>query len=384
MLDSTVTMQELSEECYPMSKLDGDVLAPLPTMPDSQKPLPVFAAQFNYVDGGALLCAAFHHSALDAVGFANVLKIWARYSRLQQQPNLDSNPTARYIQDVDLDRKQLKGSERAGEASEFPEYSILSPQPETAAGDAGTGKSYSLPDMTSAIFHFSTESLRELKHQVKSSMMPQKAEGTWVSANDALCALLWQRISLARFAPPLSSSSNAEENMPLPSHSMLGFAVNGRSKLSPPLSATYLGNVNLYGTSKLPLQQVLADNSLVDIALSIRRAVISIDNDRIQRTISFIEKLPDVSLVVPGFKNFLGPDLAITSWADLEVCDLDWGEALGGRAVNFRIPKAQFDGLCIILPQKADGGLEVVVGLRTMEMERLKADDVFMRFASIR
>ena len=104
---------------------------------------------------------------------------------------------------------------------------------------------------------------------------------------------------------------------------MLGLAVNGRSKLAPPLPSNYLGNVNLYGTSKLPLPLILEDGALGTIALSIRRAIACINNSKIQRTIAFIKQLPYISLLVPGFKNFLGPDLAIISWADLGLHGLD-------------------------------------------------------------
>ena len=66
-------MQELRDNNYLVDKLDGGYLALLPMMPDTQKPAPVFAAQLSYVIGSALLCVAFHHSVLDASGFANVL-----------------------------------------------------------------------------------------------------------------------------------------------------------------------------------------------------------------------------------------------------------------------------------------------------------------------
>ena len=105
------SMQELRDEKFPMDKLDGDLLAPLPMMPDPQKTAPVFAAQLNHLTAGALLCVAIHHSILDASGFATVLKTWANRSNMHGQSALDSAAMPKSVQNTDLDRQQIKGHE---------------------------------------------------------------------------------------------------------------------------------------------------------------------------------------------------------------------------------------------------------------------------------
>jgi len=53
-----------------------------------------------------------------------------------------------------------------------------------------------------------------------------------------------------------------------------------------------------------------------------------------------------VTAIQPAFQNFLGKDLAITSWVGLGLYDLDWGNVVGGGKADFiRIPNAEFDGL---------------------------------------
>ena len=103
---------------------------------------------------------------------------------------------------------------------------------------------------------------------------------------------------------------------------------------------------------------------------------------------------------MPGFRSFLGPDLAITSWADLGLQELDWGAAVGGgggsRAESVKVLKAQFGGLCIVLPRLMGGGdgddddddddergLDVLVVLREEHLERLKGDEVFWGFCAV-
>ena len=49
-----------------------------------------------------------------------------------------------------------------------------------------------------------------------------------------------------------------------------------------------------------------------------------------------------------------------------------------------RVPKAAFDGLCIVLPALADRGLDVLVGLQEGAMRRLAADETFSKYAEVR
>ena len=88
------------------AKLDGDLVSPLPLMPpvDPQQSTAVFAAQLNLIEGGLLLCAAFHHSVFDGSGFATVLKMWANATKLGPQPCPSSFGTN------DLDRGQISGN----------------------------------------------------------------------------------------------------------------------------------------------------------------------------------------------------------------------------------------------------------------------------------
>ena len=74
--------------------------------PDPNYLNPTFGAQVNIIHGGALLCSGFHHSVVDARGFANILGIWAgqcyalSYGKDQALPLVD---------DSDLDRQQISG-----------------------------------------------------------------------------------------------------------------------------------------------------------------------------------------------------------------------------------------------------------------------------------
>lgn len=57
-----------------------------------------------------------------------------------------------------------------------------------------------------------------------------------------------------------------------------------------------------------------------------------------------------------------------------------WGDLLG--APEFvRLPKGRFGGICMIQPRRPDGSVEVFITLEEDEMQRLRADVQFNKYA---
>lgn len=378
--DSDMSYQKLKDSHFPLSSLGGDIKAPEDMISLGSNP-PVMAAQVNIVEGGVLLAIGIHHSAMDGVGFATVVQTWARNTKLNlllnglsedevANPNsltyrsLDRNPLMKTSRTADVD-PQVK-------IKDHPQYKLEpTPPPPQETEDAPTAPpTFTLPPMTPTVFYFAASKLAALK----SVTIPSSS---FISTNDALCALLWSSITRARTLP--EDSTGGQE---APS-SLLGFAVNGRGRLSPPLTPSYLGNVNLYASARLPISTLSKNTELKNIASAVRTANYELSNDRIQDVIALITSLPNVTDLKPGFNSFLGPDLAITSWRDMGLIGLDWGAGIG-KVEAVRIPKVGFDGLCIVLPALEDGGLEVLVGLEDGAMERLKGDESFLAVAEVR
>ena len=394
--EQVIDIADLREKRFPISQLPDDILAPVPTFPESSKPAPVVAAQVNMIKGGLLLCVAFHHAVLDAAGFATVIKRWS--SHCTRDDHLEALGAGVF------DREPLISGLPPGDPGEFKEYTVPISSEDQLNRDEAVSMlpSSPLPKMKTVILHFESGSLKRLKEDIVSSATDLDPLSV-VSTNDCLCALLWWYITCARFpsrSASLSDDISKAEN--LPHETSLGFAINGRSRCDPPLPEEYLGNVNLYGKPSFPLSR-LADSSvtttthLAALARLIRLGILSINGERIKRVIGLVNSLPDPSQLTPGFQNFLGPDLAITSWATLGLHGLRFFEEqsvenaseAGKETVNtpltafgcveaVRIPEATFDGLCVILPRLEDGlngnkssGLEVIIGLQEEVMERL-------------
>lgn len=358
--DSHLAYQKLKDAAFPLSSLDGDVLAPVGMMSSEPAP-PIMAAQANFVVGGLLLTVCLHHSALDAAGVATVVRTWAGNTKLSGDSKSGSE-TLDPLPSEALNRTPLINNSSSSKVDpnekikDFPQYKLTPPPPPPKADDPPP--TFTLPPMTAAIFHFSASALAALK----SAATPAPPTESYISTNDALCALLWHSITKAR-------------QLPTPTTSMLGFAIDGRKRLNPPLPPTYLGNVNIYASTQ-------TTTDLPPTATQIRTAITSITPTHIQNLTTLISALPLVTALQPAFNSFLGPDLAITSWRDMRLAGLEWGSLIG-KVESTRLPGAAFDGLCIVLPELEDGGLEVLIGLEDGAMGRLRGDEEFTKFARV-
>ncbi|KAK8067455.1 hypothetical protein PG996_006567 [Apiospora saccharicola] len=186
---------------------------------------------------------------------------------------------------------------------------------------------------------------------------------------------------------PDSSSSDLEGRV-----SAFAYAVNTRSRMSPPLPSTYLGNGSVGSmTDRLPVSELVATGGQGQGG-NVKRAAAAI-RDSLQRfespshvaeTVGLLASRADPSDFKHAFHAFLGPDIVASSWADVKVYDHNWGGELGSPQL-FRFPGDGADGAIVVLPRHpSEDGLEVAVGLELGAMERLMGSAEFQRFAEVR
>lgn len=366
------SFRDLCERNIPVSFLEGRFFSPIHAQPEPNKPARVMMVQATLIEGGMLLVACFHHSAMDGAGAASVLTHWARFCELNVATVVDVGKveTTTIAKEI-VDRQPLMRSPSMTQSKEHPEYRLRA----SKTPSVGT-LPLSPPNMKLSIFHLPPESLRELK-----ACVPQDKD-QWTSTNDALSALLWSSITRARYPEPtLANRSDNAQGF----HSKLFIAVNGRSRLSQPLPDDYIGNMTLSAITSSPLSEVSArPPDLEAIAIRIRHSITVIDEEYIRSAIALIDATPDVRDIEQNADYHCSRDLLITSWAAQPLLRTDWGPMLGGAPRYIRILKSEFDGICIVLPRLEDGGLEVVVGLEQAQMARLQVDEDFGRFATLR
>jgi hypothetical protein len=266
---------------------------------------------------------------------------------------------------------------------DFPQYVLKSR--EGGFGLSSPVASFQLPKMTARIFSLSRESLSKLK----------KAASAF-STSDAVAALAWRHMTIARYSSiPSTETKNfrgvSGQGAAKPSEtpqddkdSRMVYAVNIRNRIKPSLPAKFLGNASSGEvTEYLKVSALLVDSGLTTASVAIRSSLNKLANpDRIALLLGLLKSRPDPSEFQFAYNEFLGPDVVTSSWVDLQIYRSDWGPLLGDvKAFRPAIPAT--DGTVIVLPRLRGGGLEVWVALEDGALERLIEDPEFGKYAQL-
>lgn len=352
-LRTTVDYNTLKSGAFQSSLFDGlDLFSP-DLNPANKSPSPVFRAVLSLVDGGCLLCVSLHHSTADITAFDSLLKIWASNCRtgsfraVQFDPSwVDRSAIVRQAHDAPADTPLLLHKEESNKTAS------QASQP---------------PKLETHLFRYSAEYLKGLKVEV-SKHLP---EGTaWVSTSDILTAILWGSIVISEDA---DDSSDTKETC------FMRIAVNCRSRFNPPLPKNYLGaafGVSLVNAKKADLvaigtstEQTLSVPAIANVAASVRQSVNFIDGDKMSAIIKHLATQGDVT----GLKLCQQPEpVAVVSWADEGVYELDWGNELG-RCEAVRLPSFKAKRYPVVFPRLPNGDLEVLVNFDTEVVKKWKA-----------
>lgn len=365
-----------------------DDLCPVGLVIDHSTPdkkSPVLAASVGELEGGIFLSIAVHHGVMDGTGFADLLDLIAqntkgvqsasatlldpdeplhREARLRQA--LDSGKELNH-QDVHVDLKSLLAS--------HPEHTTT-PFPKPSQAPACTSKVLILP----------LEKIEATKQALKGSM-------PFLTTNTIVSSLLWSCITRVRCA---RAGSNVIQK------SRIGMAINARPYLGAGFAnKKYLGNVIMYGLSELPVNEFTSCAATQEISGAIlpremievfKTVAASTSSERISsrhvgEVVAIVDQLDNVRSLGPGWNFYHGSDLSITSWANLNTYEADFGEHLG-RPGLVTVPYMELDGICVILPRRRTrhtGGeqdvIEVVVMLQADDLARLQEDEVWKSWA---
>ena len=270
------------------------------------------------------------------------------------------------MQIIPLENRSLLISNGDPPELEHPEYTVLPLKDETPTNNTVTESSPEAPpsqisqDNTVRTFRFSKEKLVKLKQEAS----PPSSADQFVSTNDALVALIWQRISNARCIAPSESVS-------------FGMACNGRPRMNPPLPQEYFGNVNFFVFAKVTNQELQA-MTLSQVALRIREAVNEMTHNKMISALNFVHSIPDSGRIIPAFstKN----DFAFTCWNKFPMYAADFGD---GNPIHIALPPVKFSGFSLVFDTPlGDGSLDVTIGLASTVMKKLLEDPQFTQYIS--
>ena len=362
------TMDTLRQANFPFSMLDESIIAPCKTLPgrsdESADSKPVFSLQATFITGGLLLTFVGQHQAMDMTGQCHIIHLFSKacHNEAFTSEELSSGSLSRPNIIPLLDSSDDLGSKLARQIRK-PTPSRSQPNsPDDLAAPVAPPSSNSW-----AYFSFPLTSLAALK-----SLATETVAGPsgYVSTDDVLSAFIWQSVARARL-PRLTPAVE----------STFARAVDVRRYLNIP--KTYPGLMQNMTYQKHTLQTLL-EEPLGVIASQIRSAVdpktsgLGYDTRALA---TFLDRSPDKSIISFTATVDLPRDIMISSWAKEDCYELDFNLGLG-RPEAVRRPRFDpYESLMYLMPRKLDGEIAVAICLRDEEMERLRADVEFAKYA---
>jgi hypothetical protein len=361
-------------------------LCPIGVAPDHSNPdsrAAVFAASYSRIDRGLILALGVHHFVMDGMGVGQLVRVIATATKLaREETGLVLDPLEPLTR---VSKLQTFESSHRGEA-EVPDWeTLLQRHPEFSVIESSPKNTPIVPTFpkgTSKIFRFPVDRLDMAKEVLNNLASPDK-----FTTNTVLTAVIWSIITRIRFSR-LGLDVNSQSN--------LGFAINGRKHLSDDFfrGYPYFGNVNLFGRASINYADIYAASQspafstsaqtgdvdkLLPVTTAVSTAVARISPSHISEVIRIVQGCPDLKVISQGWRSRNGPDLTLTSWANMGLYECDFGDSLG-EPQYVRVPYAEFDGLVIILPRRRKGheaAIEAVVMLSEVDMATIERDIIW-------
>lgn len=364
---SVPTIETLRRANFPFSMLDENALAPRKTLPSSAEEsssdsTPVFLLQANFITGGLLLTFVGQHNTMDMTGQGHVIHLLSKACR-------DEQFTSEELLAGNIDRRNL--IPLLDEA--YKEGTELSDQILEAASshlDTNDTKSNQTPPLSQkciwAYFIFNPASLAALKSRATDTITTSSG---YVSTDDALSAFVWKSVTRARL-PRLSPAAKPT----------FARAVDVRRYLD--ISPMYPGLVQNMTYHKYTLHKLI-EEPMGAVASQLRWALDPKTSNLRYHTralATFLDRVPDKSIVSFTATLDLSKDIMLSSWAKLDSYELDFGLGLGKPEAVRRPQFEPVESLIYLMPKRLDGEIAVGICLRDEDMRRLRADEEFAEY----
>ena len=359
----------LEQSHFPPTRLDEALFPSTDTYPTGSSS-PALQVQANFIKGGLLLAVNIHHSTSDASGRTELFRSWAAHTAAAAR---GSRNTPRRSYEI-LDRSNLF---RVSREVALEDCELLAKVEDVTKAFEQRAKLMNtipedkdLSNVRNVVWYFSADRLRALKDSLQST----NTADSWISTNDALCALLWRHTTQAR---KLQESEYKNTIFALP--------CSVRGRVSPPLVPGYVGNATCHAHVSYPIEELCstAQGSLYRAASTIREAINRVDDRTIRNFWGIIDSLPTILSSKHNMSLRPGPDFYVTTIKAYDWYAFDWGVHLG-RLARMRWLFRGMPGIVMIQPHFMDGGLEVFMTLESQVFERLRLDETFTTFAELR
>ncbi|XWW94240.1 hypothetical protein V2A60_002183 [Cordyceps javanica] len=368
---------DLAKANFPLASVPTEILFnQQPAAQAGAEGLPALLAQANMVDGGLVIGLSWHHTVSDARGINTLLSSWARYTQHWMSHGTVGSLNA--APEPTRDRWRLTCGPRNVDAGHLSSYQI-NPDVRTPLS-AATAHLLDRPNVTDvaaelSTWYFSKKALNALRTTL-GSVGIDGSNAVQFTNGEAVSALVWKHLSLARLL----------HQEPAYHSSLFASRIDFRGRAKPTFSDDFIGNINEPNARvRMCLDEVCSASnpqSLAMLAMAVREAIGSMDENAMRDFIGLVEGLPAVTDLYWDYNSFPGPDLVVTDMSGMDTLRQDWGAALG-HPVCIRSGSRE-KGVAYFLPQDKDGGFEVQLQCTGEDLGRLKADELFTEYAEFR
>ena len=356
------SMDELTKENFPIRLLDENVLSPINVLPGKagEERDAVLTIQCNRLRGGLAINIVGNHQVLDGTGQEQLVYLLDQTCRGEAFDEEE-------ITAANFDRTKIIQPYGSDWQPPLDTMYTKPPPSSTPATKPEGGSSHAvMPAIEWVNWALSKTALTAL-----TATATRSASCHYISTDDALTALIWQSLARARLRRGLSPTLK----------STLARAVNPRRYLDIPRA--YPGHIANSAFSHLTLRE-LASSPLGTVATLLRRAIdprTAALRDSTREFATLLLRAEDRSTVSVGARLDLDSDLVVDSWSGMWCYSFTFGLGLG-CPVAFRRPKqALVPSLVFLLPRRQDGEIVVQMGVGVDDLDALRGDGEWVRFA---
>ena len=354
--ESKPTWDQLRRANFPISLLDESDIAPRKTiavLPGESSTEEILLLQATLVEGGLILTILGQHQAMDGVGQGQVIELFSKACH-----NETLTPQELEIGNL-ADWNHIPQLDSSYDLEALLTLQLVKPTPSGAP-------SPSRPHCTWDYFVFSADSLAQLK-----SLATETCPSGYVSTDDTVSAFIWQSVTRVRLG-----------RLPASKRSTFARAIDARRYLG--ISPTHPGYVQNMAYNIITIEEV-ANGPLGVIASALRSQVDPKSSDLSLRTralATYLTHTHDKESVSLTATLDTASDIALSSWVNQNSCHLDFGLGLGKPAAVRRPRFTPVESLMYLLPKTLNGEIGLAVCLRDEDLELLKADEEFLKYAT--
>ena len=172
--------------------------------------------------------------------------------------------------------------------------------------------------------------------------------------------------------------------------SVLDLPVGGRPYFSSLLPSSYMGSMLILNRLKMPVETLCSPETTIGrIAYLLREAAARITPSLVHDAFTLLRSLPDYSRFTDACMGLEGMHAMLSNLMLFQTSEISFGDEFFASGGYTEAMRPQIERLnkrfrfLVIYPMKNDGGVELSLGTSPEELEMLRTDEEFTKYAEL-